>query len=296
MEYWIQHEAILAWVLLLSAFVIVALWETYFPRRVAVAPAGRRWLNHAILQFFTGRGVFWVFRASGVMIAYSVADSPLGLLNREFIPLWARYVAAVLLLDLSRYGQHCLYHAVAFLWRIHQVHHSDPDYDWSTGLRFHPVETLLRQGSDLAIIALLAPPPLAILALDSAEVGLNLFSHANASLPPWLDTAARWFLITPDMHRIHHSDDVAEQNKNFGITLPWWDRLFGTYLANPALGHEKMGVGLREVSERDSSSLLGILAMPFRDANVVGRAAYPAYNSTKGESNHGKGYGPQERS
>ena len=198
------------------------------------------------------------------MVAFAASGSHFGLLNREIIPYWVRFVMAVPLLDLARYGQHYLYHAVPVLWRVHQVHHSDPDYDWSTSLRFHPLEVLLTQGSQLAVIALLAPPPPAVLCLEVFQVVENIFVHANISIPAWIDGRLRGWLITPDMHRIHHSDDFSDQNTNFGVAFPWWDRLFGTYRQEPASGHEYMGVGLREVDVKQGVSLIAILAQPFR--------------------------------
>jgi sterol desaturase/sphingolipid hydroxylase (fatty acid hydroxylase superfamily) len=266
-SYWLQHESVLVWGLALAAFALFALWETLVPRRALAAPTGRRWLNHAILSILTSRGVFLIFRVGAVMVAYSVAGSRYGLLNREFLPAWSRYALAILLVDLSHYAHHYLYHAVPILWRVHQVHHSDPDYDWSTGLRFHPLEALLSQGGDLLVIALLAPPALAVLALEALEGALTLFQHANVVLPVWIESPLRRFLITPDMHRIHHSDAIAEQNTNYGVTFPWWDRLFGTYLQEPASGHDKMGVGLPEIPADQASSLVGMLAMPFRSQN-----------------------------
>jgi sterol desaturase/sphingolipid hydroxylase (fatty acid hydroxylase superfamily) len=215
----------------------------------------------------TNRGIFLILRVGALVVAYSVAHSPYGLLNRESLPVWLRYALAILLVDLSRYAHHYLYHAVPILWRVHQVHHSDPDYDWSTGLRFHPLEGLLSQACDLLVIALLAPPVLAVLTLDVLEAALNLFQHANIALPQWIGSPLRLFLITPDMHRIHHSGDIADQNTNYGITFPWWDRLFGTYRQDPALGHDRMGVGMPEIPIEQACSLVGMLVMPFRRRN-----------------------------
>jgi sterol desaturase/sphingolipid hydroxylase (fatty acid hydroxylase superfamily) len=173
------------------------------------------------------------------------------------------------LLDLLRYGQHYVYHAVPVLWRIHQVHHADPDYDWSTSLRFHPGEVLLTQGIYLAVIAVLAPPAMAVLCLEFADVVENIFVHANVAVPGWIDNRLRRWLVTPDMHRIHHSDEFSEQNSNFGVVFPWWDRLFRTYRQEPAGGHVNMRVGLHEVDVRQGVSLIGMLALPFRGASKI---------------------------
>ena len=261
------HESILHRGLLLLAFVIFALWETFRPRRTLSGSTGRRWAHHAILSVAGSFSIIWIYRVSGLVVASSVAGSEYGLLNREILPFGVRFVLSVLLLDLFRYGQHYMYHALSVLWRIHRVHHSDSDYDWSTGLRFHPGEVLLTQGSYLAVIALVAPPVLAVLLLELTDVVVSIFVHANVVLPLWLDSRLRWFLITPDMHRIHHSAEITEQNSNFGVVFPWWDRLFGTYLQEPAAGHDKMGIGLREFP--DNLGLVGMLAQPFRELRIA---------------------------
>jgi sterol desaturase/sphingolipid hydroxylase (fatty acid hydroxylase superfamily) len=263
-SFWIPRENALQWGFLLAGFVSFALWETFRPRRVLVASTARRWANHAILNLLCSVLVMLIYRGSAVVVASAVAGSSHGLLNREVLPFWLRCGISVLLLDLVRYGQHYLYHAVPVLWRIHQVHHGDPDYDWSTGLRFHPVEVLLTQGIYLGLIALIAPPAVAVLGLELADILENLFVHANIGIPARIDVLLRRFVITPDMHRIHHSELIAEQNTNYGVVFPWWDRMFGTYLKQPAAGHEKMGIGLRESAGKQGVGLIQILAQPFQ--------------------------------
>jgi sterol desaturase/sphingolipid hydroxylase (fatty acid hydroxylase superfamily) len=174
---------------------------------------------------------------------------------------------------LAHYAIHCLFHFTPLLWRIHQVHHSDPDFDLTTGVRTHPAELLLGEGINLAFIALLAPPPVAVIVLGIFTAMQNLFSHANLRLPTWFDAGLRRILVTPDVHRIHHSESIVEQNTNFGFVFTWWDKLFGTYLADPAQGHEKMGIGLQGFRDSRSMSILHLLSMPFRhpvDSNAVG--------------------------
>jgi sterol desaturase/sphingolipid hydroxylase (fatty acid hydroxylase superfamily) len=267
-EWFYQHEGSLKWALLLLAFVIFALWETYDPRRVLVASTARRWGSHALLWFVCSASAVWIFRASAVVVASAAGANRYGLLNRQGIPYWIRCIIAVLLLDLFRYGQHYVYHAVPVLWRIHQVHHADPDFDWSTSLRFHPGEALLTQGIHLAVIALLAPPALAVLCVELAGVVQDIFVHANVAVPAWVDHGLRRWMITPDMHRIHHSNEFSEQNTNFGFVFPWWDRLFGTYRQEPAAGHVNMRVGLREVDVKQGVGLIEMLILPFRSLSV----------------------------
>lgn len=259
---WLPRETSLLWGVLIVAFAAFAIWETLRPRRVLITPTGQRWTSHAIIWILGSLCAGWIYRGSAVVVALAVSHSPYGLLNRESVPLGARCLIAVLLLDLVRYGQHYLYHSVSVLWRVHRVHHGDPDFDWSTGLRFHPVEVLLTQGSYLAAIAILAPPPLAVLGLELADAAENFFSHANVAVPLKFETRLRRFLITPDLHRIHHSGEIAEQNSNFGILFSWWDRLFGTYLNEPAAGQDNLQVGLHEPPNHTST--FGMLVRPFR--------------------------------
>jgi sterol desaturase/sphingolipid hydroxylase (fatty acid hydroxylase superfamily) len=170
----------------------------------------------------------------------------------------------VLALDLFRYGFHYLFHSIPALWRVHQVHHADPDFDWSTGFLFHPVEFALAAVAYLGVIALIAPPAIAVLGLEIAIVAQNLFVHSNVRVPLWLDGALRRLMVTPDMHRVHHSDEFAEQNTNFGDVFSLWDRFFGTYVDQPAAGHDAMGIGLRELALDRGLNLWQMLALPFR--------------------------------
>lgn len=255
-----------------------SLWETFRPRRALIASAGRRWTRHAILSFVINSPLTWIYPVSAVVVAASVQNSPYGLLNRAGVPAVARYLAAILLLDLVRYGQHRLYHSVPILWRIHQVHHADPDCDWSTSLLFHPFEVALTQVSYLALVALLVPPPLAVLGLELVSIVQTIFEHANVALPEPLDAALRRFLITPDVHRIHHSDRIAEQNKNFGTVFPWWDWCFQTYLSEPAAGQSQMRFGLPEFDQRGLTVLM-LLALPFLKPLPAAMAERPAIPS-----------------
>src|SRR5581483_9272936 len=180
-----------------------------------------------------------------VLASVAVAGSSWGLLNRPWIPFWIRAGGAFLLLDLLKYSLHRLQHSVSWLWRIHQVHHSDPDFDVSTGVRAHPLEFLMIQGGTLGLVALLAPPPGAVLAAEVCACFFSFFEHANASLPQGWDKLVRACLVTPDVHRIHHSERDQEQFRNLGEIFTWWDRLFGTYQDQPVAGKDKFTVGLR---------------------------------------------------
>ena len=167
-----------------------------------------------------------------------------GLFNILPLPAWLAIPAAVLLLDLTIYGQHVAFHAVPLLWRLHRMHHADLEFDVTTGLRFHPGEILLSMAIKFAAVAVLGAPPLAVLIFEILLNATSLFNHGNVRLPLGLDRILRLIVVTPDMHRVHHSIDRRETDSNFGFNVPWWDRLFGTYRAQPALGHERMTIGI----------------------------------------------------
>jgi sterol desaturase/sphingolipid hydroxylase (fatty acid hydroxylase superfamily) len=272
-QYLTSHEVSITWWLFVAAFILVGLGETFRPRRALVKPNALRWAGNGSLALFQ-IGADAVVALGATAVAMLVSKSPFGLLNGTRTPLYSllngtrrpfllRFVIAVVLLDLVRYGVHCLLHRIPILWRVHQVHHSDPDFDLTTGVRNHPGEVLLVQGAYLAAIALIAPPPLAALTVGFLTGMQNVFSHGNLNLPGWIEAPLRTVLITPDLHRIHHSDQVEEQNTNFGFLFPWWDRLFRTYCPAPSVDHEKMGIGLQGFQDDRSINPLHLLAMPF---------------------------------
>ena len=205
-----------------------------------------------------------LLRSTPVLAALAVQHSRYGLRWLEHVPPFAAFVLAVLVLDLVKYATHRLQHATGWLWRVHQVHHSDPDFEVSTGLRAHPFETLLTQGAALLVILALRLPPAAVLAAELMACAQSFFQHANASLPPTLERALRPWLVTPDLHRIHHSMEEADQRRNLGETFPWWDRLFGTYSASTATGNEEFPTGLKGAKNAGSLRLAFMLATPFK--------------------------------
>jgi len=205
-----------------------------------------------------------IYRASTVAVAVAVVNSKFGLLNRPSLPLAARWILGFVLLDLLRYGLHRAFHSVPLLWRVHQVHHSDPDVDLSTGLRNHPLEAIVVQGVFCLAIAVLAPPASAVLAMEFIGILQAFFSHANANLPVWMERLLGMLVVTPRMHRVHHSEEMREQNANLGEVFPWWDRMFGTYLDCPAAGFDHMRFGMEGSQSPASAGLLFMLAQPFR--------------------------------
>jgi len=262
---WIQAETGAYWCVATLAFLGVAMWESVRARRTLLVPAGRRWRNHGVVYLATILTAMAVYRTSPILVAAAVQSSPYGLLMRGWIPVAVRWVMAILLLDLLRYAIHRAFHSVGFLWRVHRLHHSDPDFDVSTGFRNHPLELLVVQGIYLGAVAVLAAPPGAVVAAELSGVFQTFFSHANAHLPEWLDEAVRRVWITPDMHRIHHSQELAEEQSNFGEVFPWWDRLFGSYCAAPAAGQDGLITGLKGLRSARSLDVTFMLTQPFAE-------------------------------
>jgi sterol desaturase/sphingolipid hydroxylase (fatty acid hydroxylase superfamily) len=243
-------DALLAYepVLRLSAFLAVlaamAVWEVAAPRRRREIPRLLRWSNNLALVAIDAAAVRVAFPVAAVGVALHAQANGWGLLNALDIPGWAAFPIAVVALDFAIYLQHVLFHAVPALWRLHRMHHADLEFDVTTGLRFHPVEILLSMGLKLGVVVALGAPPAAVLAFEVLLNASAMFNHSNVALPPRVDRGLRLMLVTPDMHRVHHSVDPAETNSNYGFALPWWDRLLGTYRAQPRAGHEGMTIGV----------------------------------------------------
>jgi len=261
---WGQAESYAYWTTFTVAFLGVSVWESVRPRVQLSVPTGRRWRNHGLLLVIASLCSMLLLRSTPVLAAIAVQRGRYGLAWLEALPPVASFVLALLLLDFVKYASHRLLHSTAFLWRVHQVHHSDPDFEVSTGFRAHPIETILTQGSALLAILLLRLPPAAVLAAELMSCAQSCFQHANASLPPGLERALRPWLVTPDLHRIHHSMKEMDQRRNLGETFPWWDRLFGTYSARTATGEEQFPTGLKGTNNAGSLRLAFMLATPFK--------------------------------
>ncbi len=248
-----------------AVFVLMASWEAYAPRRRPAFTRRARWphnLGLLALDVFVARLI-----APGAAIAVAVAGEAQGwgMLNAFGVPGWIALPMAVVLLDLAIYFQHVMFHAVPTLWRLHRVHHADLDFDVTTGTRFHPIEILISVLIKMAAVAAIGASPLAVLVFEVLLNALAMFNHANARLPKWLDASLRLFVVTPDMHRVHHSIVYNESASNFGFNIPWWDRLFGTYRAQPAGGHDNMVIGVDAFRSADDLRLDRLLVQPFRD-------------------------------
>ena len=247
----------------LSILVAMALWELARPRRALDTPKARRWLRNLGITILDGALVRWLFPILAIGMAALAAERGWGLLNAYAPPYWLALAISVVVLDLAIYLQHVTFHAVPALWRLHMVHHTDLDFDVTTGLRFHPLEIVLSMVIKLAVVSVLGAPPLAVLIFEVALNGSALFNHGNVRLPLPLDRVLRLFVVTPDMHRVHHSTMAPETNSNFGFNLPWWDRLFGTYRDQPGAGHADMAIGLEHYRRDADLTFARLLGLPF---------------------------------
>ena len=253
-------------------FILVAALELAVPRRALTVSKAVRWGNNLALVFINSVVLRLIFPAAAVGFAAFSQQNGWGLLNYYQVPYPLAVIIAVVAMDFVIYLQHVMVHAVPALWRLHRVHHADPDYDVTTGARFHTLEIILSMLIKFATIALLGSPIMAVIIFEVMLNGTAMFNHGNLKLPPGLDRVLRWFLVTPDMHRVHHSIEDDEANSNFGFSLPWWDRLFGTYRDQPRGGHEGMRIGIHGYYEpRQVSWLPGMLVLPFQ-GKVTGYA------------------------
>jgi len=244
-------------------FVIIAIWELLAPRRTLTTSKTSRWITNLAITFLNPATVRLVFPILALSMALKAQQNGWGLLNHYNLPFWLAVLVTVALLDLVIYLQHVMFHAVPVLWRLHMVHHADLDYDVTTGLRFHPIEIILSMGIKLAAVVLLGPPTMAVLIFEVLLNGTAMFNHGNIRLPLKLDRALRFLVVTPDMHRVHHSVIIRETNSNYGFNLPWWDRLFGTYRNQPTEGHEGMTIGLSQFREPGRLTFPWLLILPF---------------------------------
>jgi len=264
MSAWLMaHEPAVRLGLFVGIFATVALWEWAAPRRELSLPKGWRWLNNLGLVVFNTFVLRLLVPTAAVGAAVLAAERGWGVLNTATLPPMVAIPLAILLLDLAIYLQHVMFHAVPLLWRLHSVHHTDLDYDLTTGARFHPIEIVLSMGIKLSLVVLIGAAPVAVLLFEVILAGAALFNHGNIRLPLPVDRVLRWLIVTPDMHRVHHSVRPAETNSNFGFNIPWWDRIFGTYQDQPAAGHEAMEIGIEPVRQRRIQSLLWMLILPF---------------------------------
>lgn len=261
----LANEPVIRLAFFLGVFAVVGLWELVAPRRAPTASKALRWASNLGLVALNTLLLRLAFPLAAAGMAAFAAARGWGLLNHFEVPFWLAVPVAVIALDFAIWLQHVMVHAVPALWRLHRVHHADPDYDVTTGARFHPIEIGLSMLIKFATIAVLGPPVVAVVIFEVLLNATAMFNHGNIRIPAGVDRVLRWLVVTPDMHRVHHSVEEDETNSNFGFNLPWWDRLFGTYRAQPRAGHQAMAIGLRDHQDpREVVRLDGMLMLPFR--------------------------------
>ena len=269
------HEVAIRLGFFFGIFTMVALWELKAPRRRPGVSKSLRWLNNLAIVVLNSLLLRLLFPAAAVGVAAMAGEQGWGLLNIYPVPYAVAVIVAVIGMDLAIYLQHVMVHAVPVLWRLHRVHHADLDYDVTTGARFHPLEILLSMLIKFATILVLGPPVVAVLIFEVLLNATAMFNHGNIRLPGAVDRLLRWIVVTPDMHRVHHSVEDDEANSNFGFNLPWWDRLFGTYRDQPREGHEGMTIGIHRYRDpAQVERLPGMLMLPFIgriDSYVINR-------------------------
>ena len=261
-----ENEAVLRFGVFVALFAVFATVEALVPRRVRTQPRHRRWLTNlaiVVLDTVTLRLLALALPLLAIGAAIDAADQGWGLFNALGVSGWMAVVATVLIFDLAIWFQHFVTHKVPILWRFHRVHHADRDFDVTTAVRFHPVEIALSMLLKVGLVYLIGPPVLGILLFEIILNGTAMFNHANMRLPLWLDALLRQVIVTPDMHRVHHSDRRSEHDSNYGFALSIWDRIFGTYIAQPDAGHDGITVGLEWQDDRPAR-LGWSLALPFR--------------------------------
>lgn len=264
LEIVLQHAMVLRLGMFFGILVAMILLELAAPRRPLSVSRLRRWASNLGIVFLNSILLRLLLPLAATGFALLAADRGWGLFNLFLVPTWVAVIASIILLDLAIYLQHVLFHAVPALWRLHRMHHADLDVDVTTGARFHPIEILLSMLIKFAVIALLGAPAAAVMIFEVLLNATAMFNHGNVRLPLGLDRVLRLFVVTPDMHRVHHSIEDHETNSNFGFNLPWWDRLFGTYKAQPDAGHEAMTLGIRDYrAPKLATDLPGMLILPF---------------------------------
>ncbi len=246
----------------LAVFAAMTLWETLAPRRILRVSKGTRWTANLGIAALNTLLLRLLFPAAAVGAAALAADRGWGVLALLNLPALAAVPLSVVVLDLAIYLQHMLFHAAPTLWRLHRVHHADLDFDLTTGLRFHPIEVILSMLFKLSVVVALGPPVLAVLVFEVLLNATSMFNHGNVRLSASGDRVLRSVLVTPDMHRVHHSVLRQEENSNFGFCLSWWDRLFGTYRAQPTAGHEGMTIGTAQLQYAHHQTLGWLLRLP----------------------------------
>lgn len=280
-EFVVANEVPIRLSFFFGVFAIMALWEVSAPRRALTVSKTIRWVNNLGLVFFNSLILRLLFPAAAVGVAAFAQSHGWGLLNYYHLPAIISILIAVVAMDFIIYLQHVMVHAVPLLWRFHRVHHADLDYDVTTGARFHTIEIILSMLIKFATIIVLGAPVVAVIIFEVILNALAMFNHSNIGLPKSVDAFLRWFIVTPDMHRVHHSVEDDETNSNFGFNLTWWDRLFGTYREQPRGGQTGFTIGIHKFRDvKQTNWITGMLMLPFK-----GKISEYAINTRNWKSN-----------
>jgi len=263
-EFVTQNEPAIRLGFFFGIFILMAVWELLAPRKALTISKALRWSNNIGLVFINTIILRLLFPAGAIGVAAFVVNNGWGLLNYYSLSPAIAVLLSVVAMDFVIYLQHVMVHAIPLLWRLHRVHHADLDFDLTTGSRFHSLEIILSMLIKFATIIVIGPPIIAVVIFEVTLNGMAMFNHANVKLPLTLDRILRLIVVTPDMHRVHHSIEENEANSNYGFNLAIWDRIFGTYIDQPRAGHEGMTIGIHQPRDPKQVTLLpGMLAMPF---------------------------------
>ncbi len=260
---WLSSESGLRLIFFFGILLVMSCWELLAPRKTLTANKLLRWTSNLGLIFLNSLVLRLLLPMGAVGVATLVETKEWGLFHQISLPSWLELFTAVIFLDFAIYWQHVVSHKMPMFWKIHRVHHVDLNIDVTTGLRFHTIEIVLSFAFKLLLILVFGIAPLAVLIFEILLNGTAMFNHSNVKLPLWLDRFIRLFLVTPDMHRVHHSVLQHETDSNYGFNLPWWDYLFRTYIAQPQKGHDKMTIGLENYQIKQAEQLPWMLWFPF---------------------------------
>lgn len=277
-----DHGSTLYSVFLLSSLAIVAFWEHVAARRRLRAELTTRWAGNFSLLFVNGILMWLAYAGWGIAASMAASKYQGGLMHHVTLPGWMEVIVALLLLDLGHFAIHWVLHKVPLLWRVHRVHHTDQDFDFTTGARFHPIEAIVEHGANLLVVVLVGAPPLSVMIYVLSYAITTVWVHGNVRMPRGWDRRMRWIVVTPDMHRVHHSQIQRETDSNYGGFLALWDRLFGTYVDEPAGGHEGMAIGIREFDDPRHIRLVWMLKNPFLSETAQPRAG-GGYEADRGD-------------
>jgi sterol desaturase/sphingolipid hydroxylase (fatty acid hydroxylase superfamily) len=258
-----QNETFIRLAFFFGILFAVAILETLVPRRPLSTSKAGRWFGNLGIVVINTATLRLLFPITAVGLALWASEKGWGIFNIVRLPFWLEVILSVIILDFIIYLQHVMFHAVPVIWRLHMMHHADLDYDLTTGIRFHPIEIIISMLIKFSAIVVIGAPAVSVVLFEILLNGTAMFNHGNFFIPLGLDRVLRFFVVTPDMHRVHHSVFPRETNANFGFNLPWWDRLLGTYLAQPSKGHEGMTIGLNQFRDPSRLTLPWMLILPF---------------------------------